>query len=195
MTLLYAILASPGWAHSTWFFPPLWGSAHSIVTGPLDLSLHNPQRQKPCFVYFCVFHNPWHVIGIQMFAWMDESVNKWTDFPLPGTRSLFLVLSLLWTALCPRQCLQAWAWKYLPWKQMTNRSSPPNFTFPWLFRETLQESHGPLRGPGSYSPSHILFITVPLSLKGQLWAPLLESLSAGIPPLTTTNTNNNLSPR
>lgn len=85
--------ASPGWAHSTCFIPPLWGSAQGIVTGSLDLSLHNPQRQKPCFVYFCVSHNPWHAIGIQMFAWMDESVNKWTDLPLPGTRRLNLVLS------------------------------------------------------------------------------------------------------
>ena len=38
--------------HSTCFILPVWSSTYKIVSGHLDLSLHDRQRQKPYFVYF-----------------------------------------------------------------------------------------------------------------------------------------------
>lgn len=67
--------AFPSWA--PWhFIPPLSRSTLSIITGHMGLALHDPWRQRPCFLYLCVSHSPWHVAGIHMFAWMDDLMNK-----------------------------------------------------------------------------------------------------------------------
>lgn len=107
--------AAPSWAPQLFLRSSLWLSTRSIVTSHLDISLHDPQGQRPYFIYSCVSHNPWHIIRIQLFAWMNESMSKWTNLPPPTNRRLCLVhrhsvrhLSMNCFS-APRQCLQAWA--------------------------------------------------------------------------------------
>lgn len=162
--------AAPSWAPQLFLRSSLWLSARSIVTSHLDISLHDPQGQRPYFIYSCVSHNPRHIIRIQMFAWMNESMSKWTNLPPPTNRRLCLVHrhsvwgTFVWPASGPRgsACRHEPVVPAMKSDDKQLMSSKHHLTLR-LFRETPQWSHAPLREARSYVPLYILFIPGPLS--------------------------------